>query len=275
LDARALLRNDEPVFIWKVGKFKNLRTQAAGTEEAIVSFCTSLARAALSAMSEPLQPIRSALEIRHALLGGKSFVELGDLLSYCWGVGVPVLCMKVFPLKAKQMHAMAVKVRDRSAILIARDLSYPAQAAFDIAHELGHIALGHLAADSVIADFEDPLRGAKESDPEELAANEFALEILTGQAKPTVLPSVDKFIAQDLAAAAMSSADELGIDAGTLILCMGHATGRWDKTMAALSRLYGGSKPIADALNKTAMSQLEAGGLSVENEEFLRSALGL
>lgn len=274
LDARELLHNDEPVFVWRVGKFKNLRDQAKGKEAAIVSFCTSVARAAASAMLEPPRAVPSAPELREALLEGNTVVELGDLVVLCWSIGVPIMCLKVVPLSAKNMHAMAVKVRGRHAILLARDINYPAQAAFDIAHELGHIALGHVSDDSVLADFEDPLQ-LKDNDPEEAAATAYALELLTGEAAPTVLPNVDKFLARGLAEAAIASAPALHIDAGTLVLCMGHATGQWAKVMTALKHIYGQPLPVCEQLNKAALAQLADGELSAENEEYLRGALGL
>ncbi len=269
-----MLRSDEPVWVWKVGKFKNLRAGAGEKEEAIVSYCTSIARAAASGISAPAGAISGAFEVRGALMRAKAYVELGDIVSYCWAAGVPVLCLKVFPLPAKHMHAMAVRVRDRSAILLARELSYPAQAAFDIAHEMGHIALGHLETDSVVADFEDPLTTPAGTDAEEDAANRYALELLTGEPRPTILPSVENYLARDLADAAQAAAPELGIDAGTLILCLGHHTHRWDKVFAALNALYGGTQPVAEQLNRAALAQLQT-NLSSENDEFLRAVLGI
>ena len=42
------------------------------------------------------------------------------------------------------MAAMTVHAASGNAILLAKDSGYPAQLAFYLAHELAHIALGHL-----------------------------------------------------------------------------------------------------------------------------------
>jgi hypothetical protein len=272
LDARELLR-DEPVFVWKVGKFKSLKASTALQQDAIISYCTSVARVALSALPAADFSVSSANAVRGTLLKASPYVDLGELITYCWAVGIPAMSLSVFPLTAKRMHAMAVRVGDRYAILLARETRYPAQAAFDVAHELGHIALGHLQPDTVLADLDDPLQ-SEDEDQEEVSANQYALELLTGESAPRVLPNVDRFLAQALANAAMEAAPQMKIDAGTLVLCLGHETGRWDKVIAALKHIYGERGPIGPELNAIAMGQM-AERLSIESEEFLRGALGI
>ena len=64
--------------------------------------------------------------------------------------------LRIFPLKNKAMHAMVVRVRGRYAILLGRDATYPAPVAFTLAHELGHVLLGHLGDAPALVDLRDP-----------------------------------------------------------------------------------------------------------------------
>lgn len=112
-------------------------------------------------------------------------------------------------------HDSSGEVNDRSAILLGKDSMYPAQIAFYLAHELGHIALSHLTADRVIVDLEQQTPSLAEQDVEETAADRFALELLTGDARPTVLPPEARYSARELARVALASAEELKVEAKT------------------------------------------------------------
>ena len=150
-----------------------------------------------------------------------------------------------------------------------------AQVSYYLAHELGHIALGHLSSSPVLIDVDDPLSAPDREDPEEVAADRFALEALTGTPDPRVLTDADRYSAAALAKAVMVAAPELQIDPGTLALCFGHNTGRWDKVNAALARIYPGAKSVGTAINRYAMSQVRAAGvISGDNEEYLGTAFG-
>lgn len=221
-----------------------------------------------------MTPDLSASKLRESLLAHTVFIALGDLLSLSWALGIPVIHLKVFPLKAKRMCAMSVKVRDRYAILLAKDSKFPAQIAYYLAHELGHIAQGHLEDGSALVDIEDPLR-APRTDPEELAADRYALEVLTGEAEPTITTENTAYSAAGLARAARQSAEELRIEPGTIALCFGHSTERWDKTMAALKHIYPNAHDVSLFVNRVAAQQLADGDASDENAEFVRAAMGL
>lgn len=276
LDAKTLLTDDEPRFIWKVGTFKNLSTATSDAErETIISYATSLARALLSGVPEaPTQEI-TAQGLRALLLKGGPFVGLQGLLSFCWAIGVPVVQIRVFPLPTKRMSAMTVRINGRYAILLARESKFPAYISYYLGHELGHIALGHLSSSPALIDVEDPLGAPDRDDPEEVAADRFALEVLTGTPEPRVLTEADSYSAAALARAVTNAAPDLQIEPGTLALCFGYNTGRWDKVNAALGRIYPGAESVGTAINRYAMNQVRAAGeISEENEEYLGTALG-
>lgn len=111
----------------------------------ISSFGTALSRLLLEATPNPgvFEPMTAA-QLRQLLLNGRPHVGLLELLMASWSMGIPVIHLRVYPLSAKRMSAMSVRVGDRFAILLARDAVYPAPIAFHVAHELGHIFLGHL-----------------------------------------------------------------------------------------------------------------------------------
>jgi hypothetical protein len=162
LDPRALLlEEDQPTFVWKdEAKFKRLRSESVIEQAAITSFGVALARTLVAATEEAfsLQGVR-AKDLRSSILGNGHFVRLTDLLALCWGLGIPVVHLRVFPLPAKQMCAMSVRIDNRFAILLGQDANYPAPVAFYLAHELAHIAAAKQEARRMPARFACP-RGA-------------------------------------------------------------------------------------------------------------------
>ena len=105
--------------------------------------------------------IYSARDIRDAILENAQFVHAEALLAFAWGVGIPVLQLRIFPLSQKRMHAMTAAVGGRAAVLMARDSSYLAPMTFTLAHEIGHVMLGHLTGATAVVDLEDPLHVAR------------------------------------------------------------------------------------------------------------------
>lgn len=276
LDPRALVESDEPKFVWNDASFKGLSATSELERAAIVSYGTSLAATLLNAVPDvgPL-PDLDPSRVRASILKSSQVVSLQDLLILCWGIGVPVVHLKVFPLDAKRMCAMAVRVRRRYAILLAKESNYPAQVAYYIGHELGHIARGHLQSKSAVVDLEDPLSETRGSDADEKEADRYALELLTGDPEPVVTTQQEKFTGAALAKTALARAAELGIDPGTLALCFGHNTKRWKEVFAALKKIYAGFPAVGPALNQIAFtSQLKLEDLPEEAQEYLRSATG-
>jgi len=274
LDAKALLENDEPRFVWKVAAFKNLSATSIAEQEIIVSYATSLARAALSASAGSTNSGQlAALRIREQLLISGAVVALPDVLAACWALGIPVVQLKTFPLSSKRMCAMSVKVADRYAILLAKASRFPSQVAYYVAHELGHIALSHLATVPAVIDAKDPARFRLSDDPQELAADRYALELLTGVPDPKVLTEAKRYSAAGLARAVLDAGPRLRIDPGTLALCFGHSAGRWDTVTAALKIIYPEARPVGPYVNHIAFSQM-GDGASGETQEYLRAATG-
>jgi hypothetical protein len=210
--------------------------------------------------------------LRNAILAGSPFVDLMSLVATCWALKVPVIHMRVFPLEAKSMHAMVVRVDSRYAILLGRDSSYPAPVAFTLAHELGHIMDGHLVDAPAVIDLEDPAL-AKDPDDQERGADRFALTLLTGSAEPDIQTNLDSFNAPTLAAAVLDAAPRYSVEPGTLALCLAHQRRAWPVAMSALSFIYNEKKPTWREINGIADVELDWGALGDEAAHYLHNVM--
>lgn len=276
LDPRSLLEDEQPRFVWDdSAKYKNFKGDADRERPAITSFGTSVGRMLIKATPDyiPVEGIEAA-GLRQSILAKKPFVSLLELLAFLWGIGVPVIHLRVFPLSAKRMCAMAVRVRGRYAVLLAQDAQYPATIAFHLAHEIGHIALGHVGDNSALIDMEDPAESTDPQDDEEIAADRFALHLLTGDPLFGVSKEGQGHSAKQLAEQALKLGLEYGIEPGTLALCYGYETKDWPTVQAAFSRIYTSPIPVWSVTNQIASRQMAWDELGDENANFLRAVMG-
>ena len=128
-----------------------------------------------------------------------------------------------------------------------------------MAHELGHIAHGHLQ-EGILSDesFQDGV-----NDEEEEAANQFAAQLLLGDISPQWAPNLNK---QRLLAKAKRLSEEHNLDPGALILNYGWQTGKWGCAVGALNLL----EPDANAptqINDYYQSQLVS--IDEESRDYL------
>jgi hypothetical protein len=262
-------------FLWRdETKFKKLGTRSLGEEAALASFGMAVGSAALSGVE--MADVRSAdaFDLRNAITTNGHLVDGRELVYLCWTLGIPVLQLHVFPLGSKRMHAMTVRFGERYAILLAHSYRYSAQLAYLLAHELGHIFLGHLVGSDAILESEDPVT-AVQTDAEELEADRFGLELLTGTSDPQIVTDTVTFTAGSVAATAEINGPRLHIDPGVLALCLGHATGKWKQAVGALKILQPAEVNIAAQVNETARRQLLWDRMSFANREYLEAIMGL
>ncbi|MCG5478635.1 ImmA/IrrE family metallo-endopeptidase (plasmid) [Rhizobium sp. AB2/73] len=260
-------------FIWRDrARFKHLSAGDDIRQDAITSFGVSIGKLLIRATPAVQLPSVTAEELRNVVLSASPFVDLLSLITICWGVGIPVIHLRVFPLDQKAMHAMVVEDQGRYAILLGRDAQYPAPIAFTLAHELGHIMLGHLQGTSAIVDLEEGEYDAP-GDPQEDEADSFAISLLTGTPNPEITTSVDSFGARALAHAVLLAGPLHGIEPGTLALCLAHRRKKWPAAMAALKYVYTEGKPVWQEVNGIANSQLRWADLSDESASFLENVM--
>lgn len=280
LDPTSLVEDGSPRFLWKEeARFKHLAGESEDERAGLGSFGRAVAAALLSATPPSDERLRgvSASELRSVVLTRqRPFVSVDDLLAIAWGLGIPVAHLRVFPWERKRMAAMAVGVGDRAAALLAKDSAYPAPIAFYLAHELGHIALGHVSAERFIVDLEDDEPALAANDAEEQAADAFALELLTGEPEPRVVlaPDSARATARELARIALEAGPELRIEPGVLALCFGYSTTDWRTAYGAVRLIYGERNPVWEYVNEVALAQLELGSVSIETADFVRAVLG-
>lgn len=263
-------------FVWRDdARFKGLPSFASDmSKEALTSFGMAVTQHLLRATSEgPIFSGLEAREIRRLLIDMSGQADLQGLLALCWGIGIPVIHLRVFPLTAKNMHAMVVRSSERFAILLGKDAMYPAPVAFTLAHELGHVALGHLAGEPVLVDLDDVSEG--ERDPEEIDADRFSLEVLTGSPAPDFLVNKERYNSVQLADAALRVGLEHGIEPGTLALCLAYRTQSWPVAMKALQLIYDQAKPVWREVNGVAATQLNWDDIADDVADYLRSIMGL
>jgi Zn-dependent peptidase ImmA (M78 family) len=275
LDPRALIDGDQVRFAATVGpRFKGLSAADAAEQHAIISFGQSVARLLGTATVAEPAPRVSAARLRTFMLEHGIVPSFQSITAICWQFGIPIVYLEITPLDRKRMHAMAAGQGARCAILIAMRDSLYAKAAFTIAHELGHIMLGHLDDEAAYLDMEDPM-SASDGAPNEEEANRYALELLTGRPEPVITTSTDEYNAQQLAQAAAAAGATEGVDPATIALCDGFRTGDWARSTAACLRIQGRPANVAVELNGYAERQLNMSRLGNDSRSYLRQVLGL
>ena len=261
-------------FVWRDrARFKHLRADGE-MHAALNSFGMSVGRSLIAATDWRHDLVGMEARELRALLLGMGPPNLEGLITVCWAVGTPVAHLKVWPLAQKAMHAMVVGQAGRHAILFSREARYPAMAAFTLAHEIGHIALGHVPADDMLVDAEDPAATA-DHDDEELAADRFALEVLLGDPDPDIRIPFDRFNHVELAQAVLQAGPRYGIDPGTIALAVAHRRNAWPVAMAAMRLIQPQAIDVPSMINQVAQGQLDLDRLGYDTSVFIERTLGI
>lgn len=274
ISATALV-GEQVDFTWtNEALFKHLSAQDETQRAAITSFGVSIARLLTRATPDGpgLEGI-TAEGLREAILAERPIVDLTAILGACWALAAPVIQLKVFPTETKSMHAMVVRQGHRHAIMLARASRFSAQVAFTLAHEIGHAALGHLADTTAIVDMEDPSAHTS-GDKQELEADRFALELLTGSPEPDIRIEGARITARALAKAVAQAGPAHRIDPAMLALCVGHQRQEWRAAVGALGILDPEPTDPASLINRSAAEQLEWDALGEDAVDWLRKVTG-
>jgi hypothetical protein len=263
-------------FVWKdSARFKHLSTQDETQQGILSSFGVAVGRLLLRGTS-PGRGFAGLApdQLRRSILSSARFVDLQQLISTCWALGVPVIQLRVFPLATKSMHAMVVEFQGRHAILIGRETIYPAPIAFTLAHEIGHIAAGHIEGATALIDIEDPAL-ASDKDDQETEADAFALTVLTGSPAPNITTEYESYNAPTLADAVLRAGPKYNIEPGTLALCVAFRQKNWAVAMSALKFIYAEAKPSWREVNRIADACIDWDSLEDDSKDFLRNLMNL
>lgn len=269
LDPESLLDDKVPVGFLHSGpvKFKHMKLGPGDRRDALVAFAQGVSRTLIAGLPESIQPLdapRDPAELRQALLASqRPFVSFGDVLTACWSLGIPVLHLRLFPAKTKGVTAITVRLGNRHAILVARESGYEAQYMFHVAHELGHIALGHLEHSAAIVDADpyDPDNAPEEliDDDEEREADAYAQALLTGSAQFSVeSASLRSGVGtpRELAELATRTGMELGIDPGHIVMSFGYTNNSWPLAVAAAKLMPQQTEKPGTLVNRVLWQQL-------------------
>ena len=247
------------------------------TEDAVRTAHLIARQVAEAVASNTLPPISanlpSAAELHSQLKerGHQPWVTLEDLLNYCWEIGIPVVHTSKFPTGTRKPDGMAVCSQDgRPVIVLCKESQRPAWLVFILAHELGHIALGHVPKGGAVVDGNLEAASGEE---EERQANEFASVLLTG--KPGLgLSSHGPLKAGELARAAQDFARRYRISPGVAALNWGFNTENWPVANGAV-KILEGTQNALEIIRRSAASGLDWDSLSEDTTEWLECMTGI
>ncbi len=126
-------------------------------------------------------PIGDPAAVRSQMVDASGQVTLASMVDWMWDHGIPVI-----PLHGKGGFCAAVVAVGGPTLIVKETRDHVAYWLFDLAHELGHIALGHVHDDGLVdVDALNPAADASQ-DAQENAANEYALALLLDNATDLV-----------------------------------------------------------------------------------------
>lgn len=267
LDLASLANQTEPPrFREVVHKFKASKNVDEECLTASAHYATAIARLALQATIETYTPpLVDPIKLRQQILQDAQCVNLSALLVWCKTAGIPVLHIEKLP--GKKMYGLAIRMHDRFAVVLSRK-AHPSELLFHLAHELGHIAKGHLSNDGFLADQQIGVDDRGDADEKE--ADAYAIRLLNGAA---VKYSAESRVISpnQLSAAAKSMADKQRIDVGHIILNYGHSQNQFPLAKAAL-KLVDGSSCGSDVVNSVFFKSINNELLSEDQLTLLHTA---
>ncbi|MEB3175164.1 MAG: ImmA/IrrE family metallo-endopeptidase [Cyanobacteriota bacterium] len=158
-----------------------------GTDENALAIASAIAEQAAKLAAYACQPDYQSVAgfgaqtIRAEILAKRQWVTLADLLDFCWRHGLPVVHLSKLPKGKgiKKFDGLAGIFAGRPALVTGKNHHSWAWMAFIVAHELGHIALGHVEEGRPLVD--EKIDTSGNNDPQEQEADRFALELIYGK----------------------------------------------------------------------------------------------
>lgn len=226
----------DPVFNLPQGfRFKHRDNVKTGDLSIACAVAYSLARIVLKVYPPKSRPefYLDASALRKQLLIGKKWLAFEDLLTHCLNIGIPVIHLQHLPSKAKKMAGLAFEQNGCPVIVLTQKKPHGFML-FDLAHELGHISLGHVTTEHSII---DKKIDAEADDEAERAANRFALELLTGDPECKIVPVGRNLNANELVNAARLFGEKNQVDPLHIILNYGYSTKHWGAAQLAINEI--------------------------------------
>ena len=246
---------------------------------AATSVAVAVAESVAAACTTVFTPLpSSAAELRQWLLSSfpGNWLSLRNLLLACWSSGVPVVYLAELGDGVSKMDGMVVEAMGRPVVVLSKASGLWAWQLFILAHEVGHIALGHVETDEILIDEEigSSSYAMEDGDLDERAADAFAIELLNGRPDATYQISESQVNASTLAEAAFQYGKAHQVDPGHIVLNYAHKSKAWGLGVAAANILQGTQPPAADVINEAMWRYIDAEALPDDTVEFLRQATG-
>jgi hypothetical protein len=204
-------------------------------------------------------PFTGQLDVAKAraeVLANRDFVDLDALLDFAWHNGIIVLHLAQLPKHTRKFSGMALFCGERPVIVLGSGHESPAWVAYHVAHELGHVLLGHVTPNSQPIVDRDIEKVDKAED--EIAADRYACAFLTGDPEPTASP-IHGLNAHRLVALSQKLAEKHRVDPGVIALVYGRNAGRMPVAQIALKMMgrdQGAKSRIASALHQRLQDDL-------------------
>ena len=261
------------------------KTSAATSVEQVNAarvVATACARMIARELEQPYTEFpSSAAALRDEILRTRKrpWIDLKGLLSICWAHGVPAIYLPTLPVTGRKMDGMVTYAAGRPVIVITKKVPHPDWLLFVLAHEIGHLAKGHLAqseGEAIVDDTVD-LAGAGARDVQESEANSFAAHLLAPKGMEVTLNG-PLLAAPRLAAVASDYGKANAMAPGYVILNAAHnskTSGRnlFPLAQAAL-RLLPSEGSVEEAFRTTLTTHLDPDAFRSDTFEFLEK-LGL
>lgn len=275
----------KPDSLWAVGtqpvfaipenrKFKH----SVDTEPAELDVACALAFSAARIVKSGLESIPvvhdipSAAKLRHQFLQENKWIGLKELVDFSYSIGIPIIYLEKFPAGAKKMHGLALDCDGRPVIVLTRKHKR-GYLLFDLAHELGHIALNHLSQGGFIVD--NVINADESVDDDERAANAYALELLTGDAQKRIKPASRNLRIPELARAALAYGEKNHIDPTHVAMNYGYTTGHWGVANGAVALIGKDDLTDCQLLKEALFQHLDEREVKDDDLSALKGMVGL
>lgn len=267
IDLASLAQSHGPVnFQETQRKFKLSRNVAESDVSVSAHFATAMGNLALAGFrADQCEVPKDPVELRTAILKTHNCVSLSALLAWCAQANIPVLHIDKLP--GKKMTGLVVREHLRFAIVLSKK-GTPAHLLFHLAHELGHIANGHLKGNGFVAD--EKICGADVGDADEKEADAYAIRLLNGR-EVSYRPGTVIRSGAALYKAALLKATQEKIDVGHIILNFGNSQQNHALAAVALKSTPGEADGIK-LVNAAFFQALDSDKLSEDQFELLKSA---
>lgn len=159
-------------------KFKYRLQQEQSVPTVAYTLASGVAALISRATKLAFQPLpTSAQQVRAEILAQHDQINLQSILDYCWEHGIAVIHFDHYPKKYRKIAGLIQWQNDRPVIVLSDARKNPAYLAFDLAHELGHLVLGHVKKEDNLILVDEKIKRDSQ-DQEEEESNIFAVDLL-------------------------------------------------------------------------------------------------